>query len=106
MSETASKPIRTPLYALVGILIIGGVALLASQGDRPRSLCAKKIAEPLVAPDTLEILEFRDASFDQNEQYRLTYRADNAYGVPLRGSGRCVLSEDRGIVVWYPTPDL
>ena len=70
MSETASKPIRTPLYALVGILIIGGVALLASQGDRPRSLCAKKIAETLVAPDTLEILEFRDASFDQNEQYR------------------------------------
>ncbi|NCP19027.1 MAG: hypothetical protein GW855_07710 [Erythrobacter sp.] len=105
MSEKSSKTIRWPLYTAIALLIVAGIAIFAWNGGRPKALCSEEVAANLIAPDTLEILSFDPASIGDSEEYRVEYRALNGYGVPLRGRGRCVLSDDRGVVVWYPEPE-
>ena len=57
--------------------------------------CEDAIKETLKAPATYQRVEVEGSSGD----YTITYDAENSFGVPLRGTGSCIVSG--GQAQWF-----
>jgi hypothetical protein len=105
MNETNGSPRRelavVATWAVGAIAVFGAVAaalLLTVLSPESRDLrrCDGAIQATLVAPSTYRRIG-AEALFN-SRLYRVTYDAENAFGVPLRSSGECSLLS--GVAVW------
>lgn len=72
----------------IGALFLGIGWLAGMDQRRDLALCEDAIKAQLKAPATYQRVEFSGVL---KPDYRITYDAQNSFGVPLRGSGYCTV---------------
>lgn len=90
--------------------LVGGVAALAlvgaaiywfSPAQRALRTCEFFLKAQLKAPSTYTRTTFSDFTQSDPPGLSIEYEAENAFGVPIRGSGSCTLNADLDAAVWY-----
>jgi hypothetical protein len=95
------------VIAVIGALI-GGTFWLAGAKERTGwRLCDEAIKATLKAPATYQrIMDDQLSSFASGDSsFRITYDAQNGFGVPIRSRGFCTVNADRSGAEWVQMPD-
>lgn len=80
------------------------VLALATWGcNKNLAKCEDRIKADLVAPATYETVK---ANSCKHGMCNIEYDAENAFGVPIRGEGICIIVSDTGEVRWSDTSSL
>lgn len=91
----------------VGIpaIMAGGLFVLASWPLwSDLNLCDAAIMAKLKAPATYRRINAPDGYSASNFTYRITYDAENSFGVPLRSAGYCTVNSRRTAADWAEMP--
>ena len=64
--------------------------------------CDEALQEKLKAPSTYQRISVQEAWQKEAPKYTITYEAQNAFGVPLRGEAICYLDTAREDVRAFP----
>ncbi len=90
---------------IIGMLLVTAVFLAifaAYPRYRALAICDEAVQAELKAPATYVRVKpsYWDADVGAGS-IPMTYDAQNSFGVPVRGSGRCSLSYDRNSATWW-----
>ncbi len=85
---------------VVFVIYLLGLAAPFSIFGGKLGACEDAIKEHLKAPATYERIDYTD----YRQSLRITYEAQNSFGVPLRSSGYCRIDEVTGTATWIQWP--
>jgi hypothetical protein len=87
------------------VAVFGGTFWAAGAREREGwRLCDEAIQTTLKAPSTYRRIDGPDTFVTGTELYRITYDAQNSFGVALRSQGFCRVNEDRTAASWTELP--
>lgn len=96
-----------PIFAFFAVVAVlcGGVYWMSRAPEREGwRICEDAIMKTLKAPATYKRVEGPETYAVSDDMFRITYDAQNGFGVPLRSTGSCMIMED-GRVSWVEFND-
>lgn len=93
-------------FFAVPALLIGALVWVAKAPERAGyQMCDEAIMATLKAPATYRRIDGPDTFATGDDMFRITYDAQNSFGVPLRSKGFCTITDDGKSADWVQLPD-